>query len=317
MPCMTPLALLLALFVPPQGGGGRPLIGVDVQPTSVTVGEPFTVRVRVRAARGAAIRFPLVPDSAGSVEAVDPRAIEDHSSGATFDQTAVYRFIAWEPGRRTVPLGEVWWDRSRGREVLPTGVVRVDVTSVLPADTAVQEPRSARNPFDPPSGWWRWLLAALAVLALFVTSWRALRRRRSQPSPADAFLDAQAAFAAIDQLALVDAGEPGRAVLAHAEVMREYLTRRFPAATEGLTTVEYVHALAVSALPILPEEVEEVLRCADAVKFAGADVDTAYAGGAAGLARAARGIVRDVQVAYEVRLAAADKRQTRRRRGSK
>lgn len=316
MPCMAPLALLLALSVPPQGGRGRPLVGVDVQPVSVTVGEPFTVRVRVRAARGAAIRFPPVPDSAGSVEAVDPRSIEDHSTSATFDQTAVYRFIAWEPGLRTVPLGEVSWDQPRGREVLPTGVVRVDVTSVLPADTAAQEPRDARNPFDPPPGWWRWLLAALAVLALFAMLWRALRRRRSHPAPPDAFLDAQAAFAAVDQLALVDAGEPGRAVLAHTEVMREYLTRRFPAATEGLTTVEYVRALAASALPILPGEVEDVLRCADAVKFAGVGVDSAFAGGAAGVARAARGIVRDVQVAYEVRLAAADKKPARRRRGS-
>ena len=51
---------------------------------------------------------------------------------------------------------------------------------------------------------------------------------------------------------------------------------------------------------------------ADAVKFAGAAVD---AKGVAAVARAARGVVRDVQVAYEVRLAAAEKGPPRRARG--
>ncbi len=312
MPLLAPLApllLLVALQVPPQGGGARPLVGVEVDPSTVAVGQPFAVRVRVRAVPGATIRFPSVPDSSGSVEAVDPRAIEDHSTGAVLDQTAVYRFVAWEPGRRTVPLGDVSWEQPRGREALALGTVRVEVTSALPTDTTQQEPRDARSPFDPPPGWWRWALGAVVVLALLWMSWRALRRRRSATRPPDAYGEAQAAFAAVDQLALDDAGEPGRAVLAYAEVMREYLTRRFPPATVGLTTPEYVRALADNALPILPEEVRGVLDCADAVKFAGAAVD---ATGVAAVARAARGIVRDVQLAYEARLAAADKLPARR-----
>ena len=312
MPLLATLALLSALQSPPQGGAARPLVAVDIDPSTVAVGEPFTVRVRVRAVPGAAIRFPPVPDSAGSVEAVDPRAIEDHSTSEIFDRTAVYRFIAWEPGRRTVPLGDVSWDRSRGRESLTVGALRVDVTSALPADTAELEPRAARDPLAPPPGWWRWALGAVAVLAILLMSWRALRRRRSATRPPDAFVDAQAAFSVIEQLALDDAGEPGRAVLAYAEVMREYLTRRFPAATIGLTTPEYVRTLADNALPILPDEVLGVLEFADAVKFAGVAVP---AGGVAAVVRASRGIVRDVQTAYEVRLAAAERVPSRRRRG--
>jgi hypothetical protein len=308
----APWLLLVALQTPPQGALARPIVAVEVDPSTVAVGQPFAVRVRVRALPGATIHFPAVPDSAGSIEAVDPRAIEDRSTSAVLDQTAVYRFIGWEPGRRTVPLGDVSWDQSRGREVLSIGAVRVDVTSALPADTVAQEPRDARDPFDPPPGWWRWALGAVVALAVAFMSWRSLRRRRSVAAPADAYVDAQAAFAAVEQLAFDDAGEPGRAVLAYAEVMREYLTRRFPPATVGLTTPEYVRTLAGNSLPILPEEVQGVLACADAVKFAGAAVD---ASGVAAVARAARGIVRDVQVAYEARLAAADKGPPRRPRG--
>ncbi len=300
MAWLAPAALLLAL----QGAGTRPIVTVDIHPATVAVGEPFTVRVRVRAVAGAAIRFPAVPDSAGSVEAVDPRAIEDHSTSAVFDQTATYRFIAWEPGRRLVPMGAVRWEQSRGGESLAMEAVHVEVTTMLPADTAAHVPRAARAPIDPPPNWWRWALAALALLAIAVMVRMAWRRRASVTRPTDAFTDAQAAFTSVDALALVDAGEPGRAVLAYAEVMRDYLTRRFPQATDGLTSPEYVDSLAQHELPILPEEVASVLEAADAVKFAGAAVD---AEAVRRVARAARDVVRDVQTAYEARLAAVDK----------
>jgi hypothetical protein len=297
-------SISVVLWLALQAPSARPVVTVDVQPATVAVGEPFTVRVRVRARAGAAIRFPAVPDSAGSVEAVDPRAIEDRSTSAAFDQTATYRFIAWEPGRRIVPLGDVRWDQSRGAEQLPTGPARVEVTSMLPADTAAQVPRAARELLNPPPLWWRWALGGVAVLAVLWMARRAWKRRSAAVRPSDPFIEAQRAFAAVDDLALVDAGEPGRAVLAYAEVMREYLTRRFPLATEGLTTGEYVESLAGQALPIRPDEVAHVLQAADAVKFANAGVD---AEGVRNAARAARAVVADVQTAYEARLAAADK----------
>lgn len=293
-------ALVLAL----QGATGRPLVSVDVQPATVAVGEPFTVRVRVRAAPGAVIRFPAVPDSAGSVEALDPRAIDDRSTAGAFDRTATYRFVAWEPGRRRVPLGDVQWERARGTEALATGPAHVEVTSLLPADTAAQVPRDARAPFDAPPAWWRWALAAAALVAISAMGWRMWRRRAAHARPLDPFVDAEAGFAAIDAAALVDAGEPGRAVLGYAEVMREYLARRFPMAGDGLTTPEFVQVLAANELPILPQEVGDVLAAADAVKFAGAAADAEHV---RQVARAARGVVRDVQTAYEARLAAADK----------
>ncbi len=294
------IALLLAL----QGATTRPVVGVDVHPVTVAVGEPFTVRVRVQAPAGAVIKFPLVPDSGGNVEALDPRAIEDHSTADRFDQTAIYRFIAWAPGRLAVPLDDARWEHPRGSEVLSLGDVFVEVTTMLPADTAAQTPKSARDIITPPPAYWRWALGAIVVAAIAWLVFVAWRRRRQNAPPPDAFADAQAGFGAVDALNLVEAGEPGRAVLAYAEVMRTYLTRRFPQATDGLTTPEYLRALADHELPILPEEVATVLDAADAVKFAGAAADTARV---TAVARSARGVVRDVQLAYEARLKAIDK----------
>jgi hypothetical protein len=305
------LALLLAV---PQGDGARPVVGVEVRPATVAVGEPFTVRVRVRATAGASVRFPDVPDSAGAVEALDPRAIEDRSTSEWLDQTAVYRFIAWEPGRRSPPLGPVLWAHARATEPVAFAAPSVEVTTMLPVDTALHQPRAARAPFDAPPRWWRWGLIAACLLAIAWMAHRARRRRGASAAAPDAFADAQASFAAVDALAFADAGEPGRAVLAYAEVMRAYLARRFPQAADGLTSPEFVRTLAANQLPILPEEVAEVLDAADAVKFAGAPVDGERV---ARIARAARGVVRDVQAAYEARLAAADKgKGTRGRRRS-
>ncbi len=297
---MLPVLLALAL----QDPGARPQVGVDVNPVTVAVGEPFTVRVRVQAPAGSVIRFPAVPDSTGAIEALDPRAIEDRSTSERFDQTASYRFIAWEPGRRVVPLGDVRWEQLRGNETLAVGPVQVEVTTMLPADMAAQVPRAARPPIAPPPQWWRWALVAAGVLAIAVMLRRAWRKRHDALPVLDPFAESQAAFAAVDALALADAGEPGRAVLAYAEVMRAYLTRRFPEATDGLTTREYVASLAEHRLPILPEEVADVLDVADAVKFAGASADAARV---SAVSSAARSVVRDVQTAYEARLAAADR----------
>lgn len=301
---MSAGAALVVLALALQGPGGRPLVGVDVRPATVAVGEPFTVRVRVQASAGSVIRFPEVPDSAGAVEALDPRAVVDRSTGAAFDQTASYRFIAWEPGRRVVPLGDVRWELPRGTERLVVGPVRVEVTSLLPADTTTLLPRAARAPFAAPPPWWRWALIAAGVLAIAWMLRRAWRRRHAAPRAPDPFAESQAAFAAVDALALADAGEPGRAVLAYADVMRAYLTRRFPGATDGLTTPEYIAALAHQGLPIRPQEVGDVLGVADAVKFAADPADAALV---TRVARDARRVVRDVQTAYEARLAAADK----------
>lgn len=297
--------LLAALaFASQAPQGQRPVIGVDIQPTTVAVGEPFTVRIRVRGPAGTVIRYPAAPDSADAVEALDPRAIDDRSTNEGFDQTARYRFIAWEPGRRAVPLGSVQWERPRGLVPLAMAPVFIEVTTLLPQDSALLVPRQARAPLDPPPQWWRWGLIAASVLAIAWMARLAWRRRQHGPRPPDAFADAQADFDAVDAQDFVEAGEPGRAVLAYADVMRAYLTRRFPQAMDGLTTADFVQTLAAHELPILPETVEEVLAASDAIKFANAPVDAARV---AEIARAARGVVRDVQVAYEARLAAAEK----------
>jgi hypothetical protein len=297
-----------AVAVGPRGA----LVGVLVSPETVTVGTPFTVRLRVRAPKIATIRFPPVPDSGDAIEPIDPRAIEENADTAVIDRTAVYRLVAWDVGLRTPRLGGVTVAAAGGEQRYTVAVPPVVVLSMLPADSAERVPRPARDPVPLPSGWWRWVL--LGAIALAGGLWYWFRRRRSAalgPPLPDAFAAATDAFAAIDALGLVEAGETGRFLIAQVDVMRAYIARRFPSAGRSLTASQFLAAIDASDFPVLPARLLPLLDRDAAVRFAGAPLAAADARAQGGEARA---IVGDVEQAYLARLRAEDRGPTPRKR---
>jgi hypothetical protein len=124
-------------------------------------------------------------------------------------------------------------------------------------------------------------------------------------------VSAKASFAAVEALGLLDAGEVGRYFIAHVDVVRAYLARRFPTAGQSATATEFVAALAATDFPIPPARVGALLDRDAAVRYAGASLG---ADDARALARDARAIVDDVQVAYAARLAAEDRGPAPRKR---
>lgn len=289
------------------------LVIVDLKPDVVTVGEPFTVRVRVRASRIATIRFPAVPDSAGAIEAVDPRAIEDAGDPTALDRTAVYRLVAWDVGQRTPRLNDVVVTAAGIEQRFAVVVPPVLVRSLLPADSARRVPKDARQPVPVPSGAWRyWLLLGAFVAAVGWYLWRRRSTRgRAPPREVEPFVAADRAFHALDALALAEAGEPGRHVIAHVDVLRAYVARRFPGAAESLTSRELLAALDTADFPLRPERVAVLLERESAVRYAAAPIEPAAA---AALAKEARAIVRDVQTAHEARVRAIERGPQRARR---
>jgi hypothetical protein len=292
------------------------IVTATVEPETLTVGVPFTVRIRVRAPKIASIHFPPVPDSADAIEAVDPRYVENAGDNTVLDRTAVYRLVAWDIGVHRPHMGNVVVSASGVDQAFPVNLGSVVVSTVLPADSASRVPKSAREPVPEPSGLWRYvLLASLGVIAIAWYVVRRLRHRAKRVAPdPEAFDSANAAFDALDALGLVEAGEPGRHVIAHVDVMRAYVARRFPVALESLTGHELVTALETSDLPVPPARVGTLLEHDLGVRYAHATIapDEAVA-----LAREARTIVNDVQRAYEARLRALDKGPSRQRRGKR
>ncbi len=291
------------------------LVTVQAQPEVVTVGEPFTVRVRVRAPRIATIRFPAVPDSGDAIEAIDPRAIEDAGDTAVIDRSAVYRLVAWNVGQHTPRFGNVLVTSAGVEQRFPVIVSAILVRSLLPTDSALRVPKDARAPVPPPSATWKyWLLAVVFASGVAWYWWRRRQRRRDAPErEPEAFVAATEAFGALEALALVEAGEPGRHLIAHVDVLRAYVARRFPAAGESLTARELLGAIAISDFPLRAERLGELLERESAVRFAAAPIESATA---IALSREARAIVNDLQSAYDARLKALDRGPQRARRAT-
>lgn len=265
--------------------------GISLSKDTVTVGEPFEVRVRVRAPLGAEIRFPGNPDSASTVQARDPRTVVTTDSIQALDQTATYRLAAWDVGSQPIVIGDVsvLLDGATDGRPVPVSQLRVFVRSVLPADSALRVPKPARPIWETRVFPW-WILAAiLAAIAIGFLVWWWLKRRR-RPMPAvviDPYIRAQKEFTRLETMGLVDAGERTRFVALAVEVLRDYLAARQSDATLALTSRELVSALRRN--PHVPHDrLARTLHEADLAKFArfGLTEDRARA-----LARDAREIV--------------------------
>lgn len=302
---MIALALMLALQAaspaapPPAASVAQRTdsvqMGTSVSPDTVTVGEHFLVRVRVRAPKGAEIGFPVGPDSGVAVEAVDPRREQVSADTTAVERTATYRLVAWTTGAQHITLGSLvvsagGVDR---RYAIPN--LALVVKSVRPSDSTGRVPKPARGVMRAPTLIWPWIVGAALVLAILL--WLLRRRlRRRPPVPhhgKGALADAKRDFARIDELALIDAGERGRYVALNVDVLREYLAARIPEAALSLTSTELLAVLQADAPVPLPRLVP-VLTAADLIKYADRPVT---ANKAREIAAEARGIVDSVEEA--------------------
>ena len=266
------LYLPSALFAQAQQGPNAVRAGVTTSKDTVTVGEEFQIRVRVRAPADAEIRFPDNPDTAGTVQARDPRTIVTTDSVQSLDQTATYHVAAWDLGRQSVRLDDVvvtLHTPANAERRVPVGSVAVFVRSVLPADSTLRVPKPARPLWETKAFPW-WLLAVLlAAIAIGIAIWWWLRRRR-RPKPqivVDPYVRAQKEFTRLESMGLVDAGERTRFVALAVEVLRDYLVARHPDASLALTSHELASVLRRH--PSVPlEQLSRVLHETDLAKFA-------------------------------------------------
>lgn len=294
--CVTPAAV--------RAQGARSArITVSVRPETVSVGQPFLVNVRVEAILAAVIRFPAVPDSGDAIEAIDPRVVTE-TPGPLLDRTASYRLAAWDLGDRHPALGAVVVTVGGSEERFELQIPPVHVRTLLPSDSADRIAKPPRDPLATPSVLWKlWLLLG-ALAAVLVGWWWHRRSVTAPPKPErEAYLVASGAFDALQRLALHEAGEPARHVIAHVDVMREYLQRRFPTVHSGLTPSQFVTQLAEQQFPSRHDKLAALLDRDANLRFAATALD---AEAASMLAAEAKRIVRDVQDAHEARLRAAD-----------
>ncbi len=249
--------------------------GTSLDRDSVTVGDVVRVTVRVRAPLGASVNFPAAVDSLGPVQSLAPPVVRNggDSSSAT-DRIATYHLAPWDVGALRIELGEVLVQTDDGERRVALSLPTLHVRSVLPADSALHVPKPARPliPTRAPAPWWWWVAAAFAALAVAVAIWWWKRRARGAAAlTGDPYLDAQRAFARVDALGLVAAGETGRHAALMADVVRRYLAARRLSVSLAHTSGELL--LALREAPTVPvERLRALLEMVDPVKFAAVPV---------------------------------------------
>jgi membrane protein implicated in regulation of membrane protease activity len=287
-----------------------PRMVISIRPETVTVGDPFVVGIRIRAARGSSIEFPTGPDSGGPVEMLDPRVVAPFSADSApsdaVDEVARYRMAAWETGPLSFDLGPASVRTPNGVVEIPVGKLVVIVQSVLPSDTTLWVPKPARDIFGPVvPWWWPWLpiLVAVAVLGGLLWWWWRRRRRRLGDQPAiDPYDLAEREFARIEALGLLEAGERGRFVALMVEVLRDYLAARVATAHPSLTSTELLDVMRRAAgVPV--DRLTPVLSETDLIKFAKRPVSAERA---REIGREARAIVHELGKAEPAQPAAQE-----------
>lgn len=249
--------------------------GIVVRPDTVTVGDPFTIVVRVRMPSQARVVWPTLDDTTAAISLRAPMVRRDGPSDVSGrEEFAEFEVAAWDTGQVSTgwPAALVIIDD----DTVPVALsdVGLVVRSVLSADTLQHVPKPAKPAFERDLAWWeRWwpallLLAALAVLAYVL--WR--RKQRPAARIADtprlsAYEHAMHAFDRLDRLALTDAGEYGRATTLAMDVLRGYLSARLPATTRAQTSAELLAVVGDDTRVPLPRLIQ-LLVVSDAVKFA-------------------------------------------------
>ncbi|HZD51458.1 MAG TPA: BatD family protein [Woeseiaceae bacterium] len=168
------------------------------EPADLRAGEPITRRVSVKAVGQLATQMPgIAPVDAAGIKIYPDKPelrVTASPAGILATRKDQYALIAVDPGDVRLPALELpWWDIDERRwqiAALPARTLRVAPSSdALPSPTAVADAAApavghAADPGPLPSGGWRNLSAALAVLwlATLLIWWRS--RRSAAPLPA-------------------------------------------------------------------------------------------------------------------------------------
>ena len=244
------------------------VVGMRVEPDTVSVGDRFRAAVFVRAPAGSRVTLAVPPAVDGAYQAVgEARAYPPDSAGL---YRSVATMVLWVTDPTTASA------RAEARVTLPDGGARTIplqvplpfVRAVLPADSA--QPRPPRDILETPRRDWTWawiaagVLVALALLAFWL--WRHHRPRAAPPAD-----PREHALAELDRLRA--SGVLERDVEAFAAgtsaILRAFAAAADPQLGADLTTSELLDRLvATGARAEDVDAIERALTQADLAKFA-------------------------------------------------
>jgi hypothetical protein len=254
-----------------------------VDPTDVTVGQPFSVTLQVEHAPDLEVQLPIPAAEWGSLTVRESgTARRGAAANGWVRQEAVYVLAAFELGALDIIPLELQVTQAGETRTLATPAGTIQVNSILPPEEGEgDEPELAdlRDQASLPLSLRRvFAITALALLLLAALAYFLWRRRRLQPSAAlaapqpPALPPDQEALQALQALLAGPLLAHGKIKEYHvhlAEIVKRYLHRRFAVPTLERTTFEVVQATRLAPVDVwVPGRVASLLGGCDFVKFA-------------------------------------------------
>lgn len=277
----TNIALGLLLSAAPLAGSAAPTVHAEMDSTIMTMGSVATLTVTVAPAEGTeCLGFPVIaPDGPGYVQ-FGPVQVVDARTDTLDDGRLqyIYKVQGFDPGLYTLPRFAAVASGSRDTafsEIMPLKILPVEV------DTLAMELKPFAGTADIPLKWhdyipmWvLWMLLGLAVGAVVVAGVMSLTRLKKKKAeerarPIPPYEQALRDLSALRLLRLADTGREKEFYTRLTDILRRYLDGRFGINAMEMTSGQIVHAMRSNPQTRLrSEEVREVLRVADFVKFA-------------------------------------------------
>ena len=247
-------------------------VTTGVSRDTIRVGDP--VRVLIRIDDVPANAEVVLPDSLASIDDVENagriRMRRDTVDGG-IRITAAYPIVLWRTGEIALPTVPMIVRAAGAERTHVVTLPPVNVTSVLPPDTANIQAKPPKDVWGANRLWWPWVLAALLVAALAALAWWWYRKRRAAQVevPLIPFIDprerALEELRRIRAMQLLEQSEFKHFYILLSEVLRSFAGSLESDWTTDLTTDELAPRLKrrPEAAPLL-----RLLRSADMVKFA-------------------------------------------------
>lgn len=257
---------------------GTVVIQATADRTSVTVGDPIALTVRLTYPPGTSIRSFSPAASLGSLSLLDrtsgsPRATPD----GRMEEVTVLKVAAYQLGTVDVPpLEATYVDRMGREDKARSEPLHLQVTSVLkPGETSPADIKPQVVMAERPV--WPVVLLALVLLGTGIWLWyrRRAKRRPDEVAAAPAVPPRPAHEVAYEELerllssGLLEAGRLKELYIELAEILRRYLGARFAVETFEKTTTEILEALRLVRAPVkVTAMASQFFALCDLVKFA-------------------------------------------------
>jgi hypothetical protein len=243
------------------------VVGMRIEPDTVTVGERFRAAVFVRAPKGSRLSITLPPATDGAYQAIgEARVYPADSSGVL---RAVATLVLWITDPAATARADATITLPGGpSRTIPVQLSLPAVRSVLPADSTRPRPPKDILPTPTRDGKWMWVAAGLLALLLLLGGWAWRRRRGSRHPASDPRVHALAALDRLRAGGVLEADVTAFAAETSV-IFRAFAAAADPRLGADLTTAELLlRLLDTGARAEDVDALDRALSQADLAKFA-------------------------------------------------